>query len=133
MNRQERRRQQRAEQSQKRAAPSFHKLTKEQRMEQLVKNGITLKDLEKSYTDGYNAGFSDACPATFKTIYAAVCLALNDKYGFGAKRCKDALKAIDNYVIYSLTSAEAIQAVYDRMKLELDFDDPLDRIADKEE
>ena len=116
----------------KQKKPTFRKLTKEQTMEKLLRNGITPKDLEKSYAEGYSAGFSDASPATFKTIYAAVCLALNDKYGFGSKRCKDTLSAIDNYVLYSLTSTEAIQAVYDRMNLELDFNEPIDRIGEME-
>lgn len=131
MNREERRRQKRAEKNQPRK-PEYKSMTKQQKMDALIKNGITPKDIEKSYSDGYNAGFSDACPATFKTIYAAVCLALNEMHGFGAKRCRDILKMVDSKVIYSLTSEEAIQAVYDRMGLTLNFDEPFERIGEKD-
>lgn len=133
MNRQQRRAQMKAQKRQQKAPkPEFMKLTKEQRMDALVKNGITPKDLEKNYADGYDAGFKDASGTAYKTIYAAICLVLNEKYGFGKKRCADVLRAVDERVLYSLTCVEAIEEVYKRMKLQLDFGDPLDRIIEME-
>lgn len=126
------REQRRAQKKSQRGQPSYHRMNKEQRIEALIKNGITLEDLERNYTEGYNAGFSEACPGTFKTIYAAVCLALHEKHGFGKKRCAEVLREVDKYVMESLTSAEAIDAVYRRMGLELVFDDPIDRINETE-
>lgn len=129
MNRQQRRAQKRAE---KKPEPHYKSLTKQERMDALVKNGITIKDLEQNYTDGYNAGFKDACPSTFKTIYAAICLALNEKHGFGRKRCMDVLQEVDRIVIEYLTSMEAIDEVYKRMGLYLDFDEGIERIKETE-
>lgn len=126
------REQRRAQKKSQRGQPSYHRMNKEQRIEALIKNGITLEDLERNYTEGYNAGFSEAAPGTFKTIYAAICLALHEKYGFGKKRCLEVLKAVDQYVMESLTSVEAIEEVYKRMGLEIAFDDPMDRIKETE-
>lgn len=133
MNRKQRRAQMRAQRHQKKAPkPEYTKLTREQRMDALVKNGITPKDLEKNFVDGYDVGYKAGCEASIKTVYAAVCIALNENHGFGRKRCADILNAVDNHVIYSLTSTDAIEEVWKRMKLELDFNDPIQRILETE-
>lgn len=106
--------------------PAYRKLTIEERKEKLMKNGITPEDLKRSYENGYRHGFSEASPSTFKIIYAAVCLVLNAMHGFGMKRCRDVLNAVDACVVDQLTSEEAIEAVYDKIGLEIDFGEPLD-------
>ena len=87
----------------------------------IQKNGITLEDVkraeEKSYAQGVQAGIEN----TMKTCYAAICLALNELHGFGTKRCKDVLNAVDEKVVMALTSDEAIQEVFDRMGLVIRF------------
>jgi hypothetical protein len=60
-------------------------MTIEERKEKLMRNGITPEDLKRSYENGYRHGFAEASPATFKIIYAAVCLVLNKMHGFGMK------------------------------------------------
>ena len=59
---------------------------------------------------------------------AAVCLALNDIHGFGGKRCHRVLEKMQRYIVDCFTSADAVQAVYKRMGLTLDFGDPLNWI-----
>lgn len=89
--------------------------------QRIQKNGITLEDVkraeEKSYAQGVQAGIEN----TMKTCYAAICLALNELHGFGTKRCKDVLNAVDEKVVMTLTSDEAIQEVFDRMGLVIRF------------
>lgn len=131
MNREQRRQQKRAAKNQPKK-PEYKAMTKQERMDALVRNGITIKDLEKSYADGYNKGFSEACPSTFKTIYAAICLVLNEMHGFGRKRCMDVLNAVDACVIQQLTSVEAIEEVYNRMGLILDFNEGFERVRESE-
>ena len=72
MNRQQRRAQKKPK------VPEYRKLTIEQRKERLVKNGITPEDLKRAYDNGFKQGFAEASPSTFKIIYAAVCLVLNE-------------------------------------------------------
>lgn len=89
--------------------------------QRIQKNGITLEDVkraeEKSYAQGVQAGIEN----TMKTCYAAICLALNELHGFGTKRCKEVLNAVDQKVVMTLTSDEAIQEVFDRMGLVIRF------------
>lgn len=133
MNRQQRRAQMKAQKrQQKTPKPKYLSMTKEQCMDALCKNGITPKDLKSEYDKGFEAGFMAGGNPVLKTCYAAMCLALNDLYGFGHKRCLDVLRAAEEHILETLSSQEAIEEVYNRMKLKIDFKDPFDRIVELE-
>ena len=93
-------------------------------MNALLRNGITPSDLDKAYEDGFEQGRKAGLDGTYKVCFAAVCLALNDLHKFGAKRCCDVLCKMQEYIINTLCSPEAVQAVYKRIGLTLDFGDP---------
>lgn len=135
MNREQRRAQKKAQRGQpKPKQPQYLRMTKEQRMDALVKNGITIKDLEENYNKGYEAGFAVASGPVIKTCYAAVCLALNELHGFGMKRCKDVLNLVDEKILFSLTSMEAIEKVWQKIGLQIDFNEVVsDRITERED
>ena len=128
LNRAQRRAQEKKNRSKK--VPAYKKMTRDERKAALVKNGITIADLEKEYEVGFEAGFNAASPSVIKTIYAAVALAANDLHGFGKKRIQALLRAVDDYVVDSLTSEEIINEVWNKIGLKLDFDDPLDLIKE---
>lgn len=102
-----------ANRKQRRAARKAHRVTIDDRIRAMSKNGITPRDLLKEFERGREDGFCQASE-----------LALNDLYGYGQKRCFDVLTKVDDYVTNTLVSTEAIEEVYDRMKLELDFGSP---------
>lgn len=135
MNREHRRAQKKAQRGQpKPKQPQYLRMTKEQRMDALVKNGITIKDLEENYNKGYEAGFAVASGPVIKTCYAAVCLALNELHGFGMKRCKDVLNLVDEKILFSLTSMETIEEVWQKIGLQIDFNEVVsDRITERED
>ena len=135
MNREQRRAQKKAQRGQpKSKQPQYLRMTKEQRMDALVKNGITIKDLEENYNKGYEAGFAVASGPVIKTCYAAVCLALNELHGFGMKRCKDVLNLVDEKILFSLTSMETIEEVWQKIGLQIDFNEVVsDRITERED
>lgn len=135
MNREQRRAQKKAQRGQpKPKQPQYLRMTKEQRMDALVKNGITIKDLEENYNKGYEAGFAVASGPVIKTCYAAVCLALNELHGFGMKRCKDVLNLVDEKILFSLTSMETIEEVWQKIGLQIDFSEVVsDRITERED
>lgn len=102
--------------------------------QRIQKNGITLEDVkraeDKSYAQGMQAGIEN----TMKTCYAAICLALNELHGFGTKRCKEVLNAVDEKVVMTLVSDDAIQEVFDRMKLVIRFNaGPLEERVEERE
>ena len=108
--------------------PRYLRTTKEERIKSLIRNGITTKDLEKEFQNGYDAGFADAAPAVVKTAYAAICLALQESRGFGQEECADVLQRVDDHILHSLTSAEAIEEVWNKIGLRINFEEPFERI-----
>lgn len=99
-------------------------------VDNLSRNGITPADLEKEYDRGFNDGFKRAADPIVKGCFAAVCLALSDLHGFGRKRCMDVLNAMDGHLTMTLTSADAIESVYRRMGLVIEFREPFDRVRE---
>lgn len=99
-------------------------------IENLQRNGITVAELKENYDKGYQEGFKAAAEPVVRGIYASVCLALNDLHGFGQKRCADVLRSVDEHLTYSLTSADAIDEVWKRMGLRLEFKEAFDRIQE---
>lgn len=95
-------------------------------VQRIQRNGITMDDLKENFDMGYNAGFKDSTTNVIKTAYAAICLALHELHGFGAKRCMDVLNLVDQKIIYSLTSDEAIEEVWNKVGLKIDFSEILD-------
>jgi hypothetical protein len=96
----------------------------------LERNGITIADLEKAGNDGFAKGYEVASFDTIKACYAALCLALKEIHGFKKKRCARVLRAVDNAVLYRLTGDDLIQQVWDEIGLNINFNDPLDRIEE---
>ena len=99
-------------------------------IDRLSQNGITPQDLEAEYNKGYQAGFLAAGEPVMQSCFAAICLALNDLHKFGQGRCAAVLNAVDQYMTEYLTSTEAIEAVYERMGLRLEFKEAFDRIQE---
>ena len=112
------------------AKPAYLRGSKKQITKQLVKNGITPEDLKANFDRGYSAGFKEAAEPVIRGVYASICLALNDLHGFGQKRCADVLRAVDEHLMYSLTSKESIDEVYRRMGLKLAFKEAFDCVQE---
>lgn len=110
----------------KKSAPKkkgIHTLTKQQRIENLVKNGITPQDLEKAYEDGLRQGLMESGLPLIRSFYAALCLALQELHGFGPKRCYDVLTRTDEHITGSICSSDLVDEVLDKLGLEIDITD----------
>lgn len=69
-----------------------------------------------------------------KSCYAAMCLALHELYGFGSKRCMQMLNAVDEKVVYALTTQELIDQVFSDLEIEINFNEemPGERVTEVE-
>lgn len=111
------------------ATPAYKRgLTREDKMKLLYKNGITAEDLKHDFQKGYMEGYSTGVGTAMKTCYAALCLALNDLHGFGRERCYRVMKAMDDKIIYSITSQEVADETLRKMGIRFDINEPLNRI-----
>ena len=110
------------------ATPKHLRMTKEQRTQALIRNGITPRDLKQEYKKGYETGFRDAAPCVIQTEYAVICLALNKLHGFERELCADVLQCVDEHMLNSFTSVEVIEEVWEKIGLKINFDEPFERI-----
>lgn len=131
-NRQQRRKAQKQQKKIKR--PTFTKLTLEEREEQLFKNGITIKDLEQEFKNGFESGYEQGSHGVMETCYAAFCLALREVAGFDKNKILEVLYSADGHVARTLTSLEIRDQVLDEVGIELHFKEAFteDRITEKE-
>lgn len=122
----------------------FWALSKEERAQRMAdnemfqrisRNGITLDDVKMAEDQAYRRGVQVGIENSMKTCYAAICLALNELHGFGSKRCRDVLNAVDEKATMALSSEDVIDEVFRRMKLKLNFGAELweDRVEEVEE
>lgn len=101
---------------------------------------LATKDLEerkrllaKAMADSEKEARNQAVEYCFHSIYAAVLLAAQEVYGFGHKRAWRLLKRVDEIVCTALDSEEVIREVWERMGLEINFREGVERIREVEE
>lgn len=88
--------------------------------------------LAKAMADSEKEARNQAVEYCFHSIYAAVLLAAQEVYGFGHKRAWRLLKRADEIVCTALSSEEIIREVWERMGLEINFREGVDRIREVE-
>lgn len=89
--------------------------------------------LAKAMADSEKEARNQAVEYCFHSIYAAVLLAAQEVYGFGHKRAWRLLKRVDEIVCTALSSEEVIREVWERMGLEINFREGVERIREVEE
>lgn len=80
-----------------------------------------MEDLRKVEERALAKGYMEAATPTYKICYAASLLALNKHFGFGKNRGIKFIRAMDEEVINTLSSMEAVDEVFERMGIELDL------------
>ena len=88
--------------------------------------------LAKAMADSEKEARNQAVEYCFHSIYAAVLLAAQEVYGFGHKRAWRLLKRADEIICTTLDSEEIIREVWERMGLEINFREGIDRIREVE-
>lgn len=101
---------------------------------------LATKDLEerkrllaKAMADSEKEARNQAVEYCFHSIYAAVLLAVQEVYGFGHKRAWRLLKRADEIICTVLDNEEIIREVWERMGLEINFREGVERIREVEE
>ena len=89
--------------------------------------------LAKAMANSEKEARNQAVEYCFHSIYAAVLLAAKEVYGFGHKRAWRLLKRVDEIVCTALSSEEIIREVWERMGLEINFREGVERIREVEE
>lgn len=88
-----------------------HKLTKNEVVDRIMRNGITQKDLEYSYNEGREKGFSDGVAAGMDSVYACILIALHREFGFGKERLTRLVHTVTQIQIEEISSYDALQTL----------------------
>lgn len=123
MNRKDRRRM--AKENKPRKPPSFHRLTREQRMEKIEQNGITIRDLKENYDIGYRTALDEIATFSQKFFYAGAALACRRHLRFGKKRIIRFLENMRNAMLDDFTTIDIIKRCFDETGIDIEI---LDRI-----
>ncbi len=119
--------------AQRRAAqknkPRWQKMDSDQRINAMVRNGITPKDVDDAYAQGRKDALHAVSDYCMKDCYAGFLLAAHEVFGFGHERCLRLLRAADERICNSLASDEAIEEVFEKVGVKIDFYKP-DRITE---
>lgn len=85
---------------------------------------------DAAYEAGYRDGLREKNEITIKMIYAAFCLVLNRRHKFGQNRLFDVLTDVNALMSpgSELTTRGAIDEVYRKTGLLLNFDDPFEPV-----
>ena len=102
----------------------FQRMTDEQKLAAMCKQGITPKDLQDAYDRGFKAGVDRGIDYGMKDSYAGFLLAAHEVFGFGRKRGRRLLYAADKRISTSLSSNEAVAEVFQKLGVTINFYDP---------
>lgn len=108
----------------KKQLPKWQKLPLDQRINAMCRNGITPRDVDDAYQKGYKAGVDRVSDFCLKDAYAAFIMAAHEQFGFGKERCRRLLYAADEKVATSLASDEAVEEVFKKIGVTINFFDP---------
>ena len=115
--------------AEKKQQPRWQRMTYDQRINAMCKQGISPKDLQEAYNKGYDEGVKRASDYCLKDAYAGFLMAAHEVFGFGRDRCRRLLYAADERVVNSLASEESIEEVFKTVGVSINFFDP-DRITE---
>lgn len=94
--------------------PPVRRLTRQEYIDRIEQNGITLKELEKNWHLGYEQGKKEGQSWAFDAAYGSVMLALKREFGFGHDRLGRVAMAAAAIQVEYLTTDE----MYEQLKKE---------------
>ena len=99
----------------------------------ILKHQVADEALRKAYDKGVDDGGLTITENLGVTFTSAMCRALHDKYGFGKKRLVELMGAMNEIMLNTFTTVEAVQAVYKEIGLRFSQEDPFNWLSFDEE
>lgn len=104
------------------AKPEAHKLTNRERLAIIEKNGITAKDLERSFEDGKQAALRIKTQYVMNMFLCANAIALHRKFKFGKVRIARALRETERIMVEELTTEDITERCKRETGIEISID-----------
>lgn len=91
----------------------------------LIQNGITEKDLDDAYHEGFNMGFKASAIPMMKTCMAGVAATLKDTTDMTNEECADVLRALSDKMLWACEHQELVNETLEKTGIEIKFEDGL--------
>lgn len=101
--------------------------TQQQRLEALYQNGITAKDVEEVYHEGFVIGGNEMVIRTTRALYAIMCVVLSER-GASQDECWQTIAEMDKRLLTYIDQDELAQEVLEKTGIELEFEEAIDRV-----
>lgn len=102
-----------------------------EKVRRLQQNGITQKDLDDAYNDGYKKGYDYAATAFFRQMYAAIAKELYEA-GNPQEDIVSFLHGVDHRFAVMFDADDEIQTIYDLIGVRINVynENSIDRISE---
>lgn len=97
---------------------------KSQVFDDMMKLTVANDVIQKAYKQGHDAGGKMITDNIGTNFTAAMCLALHRMYGFGKKRLCDLMDCMNEIMLETFTTPDAVQRVYKELGLRFSDEDP---------
>lgn len=101
------------------AGPPVRPYSVQDRVNSIMRNGITLADLKDNFERGKKIGYNEGLQWGYDSAWGAVMLALHREFGFGRERLARLANATADVQIECITSQEAFRKIVDETGLTL--------------
>lgn len=95
----------------------------------IMTHGITQEDLNNEYRRGWDDGYKAKGYELIKAVYAGVCIALHDEFGFGEMRLVRALSAMHKAVALSISEFDMADEVLRKCGITIDLGDEMGEVV----
>lgn len=102
-----------------------------EKVRRIAQNGLTQKDLDESYNDGYKKGYDYAATAFFRQMYAAIAKELHEA-GNGTDEILSFLHGVDHRFAIMFDADDEINEVFDLIGVRINVynKNSIDRISE---
>lgn len=94
-------------------------MTRQERIDALYRNGITARDLQRSFDEGFERGRSEGVTWGMDCLLGSLLLALHRQYGFGASRLSNVVMTAAQIQIEELTNRDVLDRLVEETGLAL--------------
>lgn len=112
-----------AKKSEPKKKPEGHNLSARERLANIEKNGITAKELERSFEDGRREAMKIRTNYIMNMFFAANAIALHREFGFGEQRITRVLKRTERIMIEELTTEDITERCRRETGIDIDIED----------
>ena len=95
----------------------------------MVRNGITVEDLQSERKRGRDEAFRETAPSVMKVCYSAISVVLVDDFGFTPEQCFEAIMKVDEKITMTIDPEELLKEMEEKAQIRFYADEGIERVV----